>query len=88
MRLGPARRTESGGERVERQRRAMAGAGEVCRRRVGERAELGEIASAAEGRPLACEHHLRDGRVEAGDLECFEQCPARRWRTRYGVAAD
>ena len=74
--LGTAVAAETGGQLVEHQRRAVPGAGEVRAGRVGERAELGEIAAAAERRAVAGQHHLGDRRVETRDLERLEQCGA------------
>ena len=48
MHLGAARATETGGQLVEHQRRAMPGAGEVSAAWVGEGAELREVSPATE----------------------------------------
>ena len=60
----PAVAAQPGGELVEHQRRAVPDAGEVRAGRVGERAELGEVAAAAERRAVAGQDHLVDRRVE------------------------
>ena len=75
--LGAAVAAEAGGQLVEHQRRAVPGAGQMRAGRVGECAELGEVTAAAEGRAVAGQHHLVDGRVETGDLERLEQGGAR-----------
>ena len=51
-------------------------------RRVGEGAELGEVAAAAEGRAVAGQHHLVDGRVEPGNVERLEKRGPRIGRER------
>ena len=51
----------------------MPHTGDMGARGVGERAELGEVAAAAEGRAVAGEDHFVDRRVVAGDVEGFEQ---------------
>ena len=58
-----ARRTEPGGDRVQRQRRAVAGAGQMRAGRVGECAEFVEVAAAAERRSVSGQHHLADRRI-------------------------
>ena len=74
--FGAAAAAQPGRQFVEHQRRAMAGAGEMRTCRVGEAAELGEVAAAAERRAVAGQHHPGDGRIKAGDLERLEQCGA------------
>ncbi len=71
--LRPAGGTEPTGQLVERERGAVPGAGQVCACRVGEGAELAEVAAAAERRPVAGEHHLGDGVVEQRNRERLQQ---------------
>ena len=73
MYLGTAAATAARGQLVKHQRRAVPGSGQMRARRVGEGAELGEVAAAAEGRAVAGQHHLVDGRVEAGNVERLQQ---------------
>jgi hypothetical protein len=64
---------DSGGQRVEYQRRAVAGAGQMCAGGVTEPAELGEIAAAAKRRPVAGQHDLVDRGVELRDGQRLQQ---------------
>ena len=82
MYLGTAAATAARGQLVKHQRRAVPGSGQMRARRVGEGAELGEVAAAAEGRAVAGQHHLVDGRVEAGNVERLEKRGPRIGRER------
>ena len=68
------------GEEVGEAGRAAGEAGDVGRRRVGERPELTEVAAAAERRAVAGQPHRRDGVVDGGQRERLGQPVAQRRR--------
>ena len=73
------------GELVGEPGRAARQARDVGRRRVGERAELGEVAAAAERRPVAGQVHGGDRVVGGGERQRLGQPVAQ--RGRHGVVA-